>query len=213
MIDIDKSTPSQLLTVKSQRLTVKKTSVFVTLPILLASTLIGCDKPADTSAPIDTTTESVIVIDKQAKSQSNLETQSTLSNGNAETSTAITSNTAPPDWSQINTGVPKADVSTYHYPIAIDSEPVKSYANMFNITLKQAQHSLVLGTASNEALIPILEQLGDRYISHQLTDGETVKLIVQTTQDVPAATFDYVIKNEFAHGLVLPVEITPTTQP
>ena len=114
------------------------------------------------------------------------------------------------DKTHILTDTPKADTKTYNYPIALDSMAVKNYAKAYNITDKQAQHSMVIAMASPEVLSKILDQLRDgKYITHQLTDGADMMLIITTTPDVMADKFDYVFEDEFGQGLVLPVMIQP----
>lgn len=114
------------------------------------------------------------------------------------------------DKTHILTDTPKADTATYDYPINLDSMAVKNYAKAYNITDKQAQHSMVIAMASPEVLSKILDQLrGGKYIAHQLTDGADMTLVITTTPDVVADKFDYVFADEFGRGLVLPVIIQP----
>lgn len=114
------------------------------------------------------------------------------------------------DKTHILTDTPKADVTTYEYPLALDSMAVKNYAKAYNISDKQAQHSMVIAMASPEVLSKILDQLRDgRYIAHQLSDGADMTLVITTTDDVVADKFDYVFADEFGRGLVLPVIIQP----
>ena len=63
--------------------------------------------------------------------------------------------------------------------------------------------------ASNEALSKALDQLSDTYVSHEIIDGDDMRLIIHTTPDVAASSYDYVLSDEFAKGLVLPIEIKP----
>ena len=63
--------------------------------------------------------------------------------------------------------------------------------------------------ASNEALSKALDQLSESYVSHELTDGNDMKLIIHTTPDIAASRYDYVLSDDFAKGLVLPIEIKP----
>ncbi|STZ01255.1 Uncharacterised protein [Moraxella lacunata] len=114
------------------------------------------------------------------------------------------------DKTHILTDTPKADTATYDYLITLDSMAVKNYAKAYDITDKQAQHSMVIAMASPEVLSKILDQLRDgRYIAHQLTDGADMTLVITTTPDVVADKFDYVFADEFGRGLVLPVIIQP----
>lgn len=116
------------------------------------------------------------------------------------------------DWSHIHTKEPKASLTNYAYPIALDSQAVKNYAQAYNITDKQAQHSLVIGMASPEVLGKVLDQLKDgKYLGHRLTDGANMTLVITTTPDVVADKVEYVFADNFGRGLVLPVVIEPMT--
>lgn len=114
------------------------------------------------------------------------------------------------DWSLIDTKEPKADLTTYNYPIALDSQAIKNYAKAYNISDKQAQHSIVVGMASPEVLGKILDQLKNgEYLSHHLTDGADMTLVITTTPNVVSERHDYVFADNFGRGLVLPVVIEP----
>jgi hypothetical protein len=54
-----------------------------------------------------------------------------------------------------------------------------------------------------------LDQLSDTYVSHEITDGDDMKLVIHTTPNVAASSYDYVLSDDFAKGLVLPIEIKP----
>jgi len=86
---------------------------------------------------------------------------------------------------------------------------VRDYADFFKVDTATAQHNLTVSMASNEALSKILDQLSETYVSHELTDGEDMTLIIHTTPDVAASSYDYVLSDDFAKGLVLPIEIKP----
>ena len=102
-----------------------------------------------------------------------------------------------------------ADLASYGYPFAIDSQNVQNYADYFKVDNATAQYNLTVGMASNEALSKVLDQLGTSYTSHEVTDGENAKLVVHTTADIDASNYDYVFEEDFAKGLVLPIEIKP----
>ena len=63
--------------------------------------------------------------------------------------------------------------------------------------------------ASNEALSKVLDQLSTSYVSHGLTDTKDMTLIIHTTPDIAAGSYDYVLAGDFAKGLVLPIVIQP----
>ncbi|MGM8888617.1 hypothetical protein ACS8FD_22000, partial [Psychrobacter sp. 1U2] len=90
-----------------------------------------------------------------------------------------------------------------------DSQNVLDYADYFKVDAATAQHNLTVSMASNEALSKVLDQVSDSYTSHELTDGKDMKLIIHTTPDVAASSYDYVLSDDFAKGLVLPIVIQP----
>lgn len=113
------------------------------------------------------------------------------------------------DWSKVASGVQAADRASYDYPFAVDSQNVQDYADYFEVDKATAQHNLTVGMASNEALSKVLDQLSNSYTSHELTDGETVELIIHTIPEVNASRYDYVFEEDFAKGLMLPIVIQP----
>lgn len=126
-----------------------------------------------------------------------------------EANATTTSSSHDTDWSAIATNEKPAERADYVYPFAIDSQNVRDYAEYFNIDNATAQHNLTISMASNEALSKVLDQLSDSYTSHELTDGKEMKLIIHTTSDVAASRYDYVLSDDFAKGLVLPIVIVP----
>lgn len=113
------------------------------------------------------------------------------------------------DWQWIDTKEPKADLQTYVYPIALDSQAVKNYASTYQISDKQAQHSMVVAMAAPEALGKVLDQLQGKYLGHSFSDGAQMSLIINTTADVVGERHDYVFADTFGRGLVLPIVINP----
>ena len=113
------------------------------------------------------------------------------------------------DWSLVDSGTKPADPTNYKYPFAIDSQNVRDYADYFKVDAATAQHNLTVSMASNEALSKALDQLSETYVSHELTDGNEMTLIIHTTPDVAASSYDYVLSEDFAKGLVLPIVIQP----
>jgi len=113
------------------------------------------------------------------------------------------------DWSVMDSGEKPADLANYQYPFALDSQNVRDYAEYFKVDNATAQHNLTVSMASNEALSKALDQLSESYISHELTDDKEMKLIIHTTPDVAAGSYDYVLAGDFAKGLVLPIVIVP----
>lgn len=113
------------------------------------------------------------------------------------------------DWSLVASGTKPADPTNYKYPFAIDSQNVRDYAEYFDVDAATAQHNLTISMASNEALSKALDQLSETYVSHELTDGNEMTLVIHTTPDVAASRYDYVLSDDFAKGLVLPIVIKP----
>ena len=129
----------------------------------------------------------------------------------ADTAVSTTDSSAAKtmDWSVMDSGEKPADRANYQYPFALDSQNVRDYAEYFKVDNATAQHNLTVSMASNEALSKALDQLSESYVSHELTDGNEMKLIIHTTPDVAASRYDYVLSDDFAKGLVLPIVIVP----
>lgn len=117
------------------------------------------------------------------------------------------------DWTLLQTGITPIRPSDYSYPFAEDSTAVKNYAQAYQITPKQAQHSMTVAMASPEALGKILDQLtAGQYLGHYLTDGAKVRLVVVVADEVAAGEFDYVFADSFGQGLILPISIIPKSK-
>ena len=149
-------------------------------------TLTGCDNSADNSNG----TDSVDSSDKTSVTAA---------------SEAAKANTI--DWSLVASGEKAADRTNYKYPFALNSQNVRDYAEYFKLDNATAQHNLTISMASNEALSKVLDQLSDSYTSHEIIDSKDMKLVIHTTPDVAASSYDYVLSDDFAKGLVLPIEI------
>lgn len=156
--------------------------------------LTGCDNPTETANQTSETASQAA------------EPTVTTAEPAIQTSTPA-SNTI--DWSLVASGETPADRASYQYPFALDSQNVRDYAEYFDVDNATAQHNLTVSTASNEALSKALDQLSETYLSHELTDDDNMKLIIHTTPDVAASSYDYVLSDDFAKGLVLPIEIKP----
>jgi hypothetical protein len=113
------------------------------------------------------------------------------------------------DWSEVANGTAPVAADQFQYPFAADSQQVTSYMSFFKVDAPTAQHNLTIGMASNEALTQVLDQLGTRYVSHELTDGEDIQMIVHTTPEIAPSRHDYVFADDFAKGLTLPIVIQP----
>ena len=154
--------------------------------------LTGCDNSADNS----TNADSVDSSDKTSVT--------------AATPEAAKVNTI--DWSLVASGEKAVDPANYKYPFALDSQNVRDYAEYFDVDNATAQHNLTISMASNEALSKLLDQLSDSYTSHEIIDSKDMKLVIHTTPDVAASSYDYVLSDDFAKGLVLPIVIQPDSK-
>jgi len=154
--------------------------------------LTGCDNSADNS----NSTDSVDSSDKTSVT--------------AATSEAAKVNTI--DWTLVASGEKAVDPANYKYPFALDSQNVRDYAEYFDVDNATAQHNLTISMASNEALSKLLDQLSDSYTSHEIIDSKDMKLVIHTTPDVAASSYDYVLSDDFAKGLVLPIVIQPDSK-
>ena len=132
-------------------------------------------------------------------------------NKNTDTAVSTTDSAAAKtiDWSAMDSGEKPADLANYQYPFALDSQNVRDYAEYFKVDNATAQHNLTVSMASNEALSKALDQLSESYVSHELTDDKDMKLIIHTTPDIAASSYDYILAGEFAKGLILPIVIQP----
>ena len=154
--------------------------------------LTGCDNSSDNSNG----TDSVDSSDKTSVT--------------AATSEAAKVNTI--DWSLVASGEKAVDPANYKYPFALDSQNVRDYAKYFKLDNATAQHNLTISMASNEALSKLLDQLSESYTSHEIIDSKDMKLVIHTTPDVAASSYDYVLSDDFAKGLVLPIVIQPDSK-
>ncbi|WP_201616581.1 hypothetical protein [Psychrobacter urativorans] len=159
--------------------------------------LTGCDNNVDT---IDSTS-------KEVTEQTTTTTPESSKDGISATKDSALANTI--DWSAIASDETAATLANYDYPFALDSQSVHAYADYFKIDNVSAQHNLTVGMASNEALSKALDAVGTSYVSHELTDGDKVELIIHTTPDISASRYDYILADDFAKGLILPIVIKP----
>ena len=148
-------------------------------------TLTGCDNSADNSNGTDSSDKTSVTAASEAAKANTI------------------------DWSLVASGEKAADRTNYKYPFALDSQNVRDYAKYFKLDNATAQHNLTISMASNEALSKVLDQLSESYTSHEIIDSKNMKLVIHTTPDVAASSYDYVLSDDFAKGLVLPIVIQP----
>lgn len=176
------------------RIGLLKLTLVFTISITALLALSGCDNNSVT----DTANDSAKIAEKATVAEST----TAATNEDSALATDI-------DWSKVASGEQAAERASYDYPFDIDSQNVQDYADYFKVDKATAQHNLTVGMASNEALSKVLDQLSNSYTSHELTDGETVELIVHTKPDINASRYEYVFSEDFAKGLVLPIIIKP----
>lgn len=193
LLGINYATMIATVLFKRIRFMVKRLATMLIVTVASTATLLGCDNNSDTTIESDSAEQTATSLTDTENSNS-VETEAKI--------TAI-------DWSKVDSGEPAATVADYEYPFAIDSQNVKNYADYFKVDNATAQHNLTISTASNEALSKVLDQLGNSYTSHEMTDGKEAKLIIHTTADIDASSYDYVLAEPFAKGLILPIEIVP----
>ena len=148
-------------------------------------TLTGCDNSADNSNGTDSSDKTSVTAASEAAKANTI------------------------DWSLVASGEKAADRTNYKYPFALDSQNVRDYAKYFKLDNATAQHNLTISMASNEALSKVLDQLSESYTSHEIIDSKNMKLVIHTTPDVAASSYDYVLSDDFAKGLMLPIVIQP----
>ena len=172
----------------------------------MAMVLSGCQQPASSDNSHNESTSS------NAADSGNKVHDITAGSQDDEPDVTVNNGLSQPieiDWTKIDSGVEPVNPATFNYPFALDSQPVKSYMTFFDVDAKTAQHNLTVGMASNEALSLVLDQLSNRYVSHELTDGSDIKLVIHTTNDAAPSRYNYVFNDSFARGLTLPIEIRP----
>ena len=188
----------------------------LSIGIISGLLLLGCQPPsATTDSQSDTANTPDSTITSTNNTSNDIHTVDdknkahALAMSDTEAQNISTSLPITIDWSKIDSGVHPIDPDNFTYPFAVDSQPVKAYADFFQVTPAEAQHSLTVGTAGNEPLPALFEQLKEQYISHELTDGKEVRLIIHTTNNVAPSEHVYVFAEPFAHGLSIPIVIEP----
>ncbi|OBX63555.1 hypothetical protein A9299_00660 [Moraxella osloensis] len=111
------------------------------------------------------------------------------------------------NWALVDSGIKPVDKASFKYPFALDSEPVKAYAEMYHVDNETSRYNLTVGMAVNEVLSKVLDQLGTAYVSHELTAGKNSAFVIHTTQQIAPSQYTYVFAEPFAKGLTIPVKI------
>lgn len=173
----------------------------------------GCNQAPKTKADASTdNTESKTELKTDTNTDNNEQTAQQSQN-DSDTQPMMSTQDKPLEinWRALDSGEQAVDPKSFKYPFALDSDAVQAQAKFSGISPEQAQHSLTVGMASNEPLEKLLDQLADSYVSHSYSEKDA-KLIVYTTPNVTPSEYDYVIKHEFARGLILPIEIMPSPE-
>ena len=111
------------------------------------------------------------------------------------------------NWTLVDSGLKPVDKQQFNYPFALESEPVKAYAQMYHVDNVTSRYNLTVGMAVNEILSKVLDQVGTAYLSHELTAGKDSAFIIHTTSQVAPSEHTYVFAEPFAKGLTIPVKI------
>lgn len=184
---------------------IPKTPLIISLSVLIAACNSNSqqDSHQDGEQPTAATGQAADTsISADKKSPDALNTKDSEPADTAATPTQI-------DWSTLDTDTNQADLSSYSYPFAIDSQPVTAYADYFDLSPATAQHNLTVSMASNEALSKVLDLLSTTYLTHRLTDDEHMTMLVYTTPDIAATSYEYTFAKDFAKGLPLLIVVNP----
>lgn len=176
----------------------------VILNVVMVAMLGGCADPKTSKTDTTNNSDNASMSADNLKASENNQTKSAKAEALTDTTGKLQI-----DWSMIDSGVKAADKNNFEYPFALDSQPVVAYRDFFDVDAKTAQYNLTVGMASNEALSRVLDQFSNYYVSHELTDGENIQLVIHTTEDVAASQYDYILADPFAKGLTLPIVIQP----
>lgn len=170
--------------------------------LLMGGVLLAACQPASDNKAAQNSTASATVSATVASVQSPHHVASTVSPQAAQ-------NGAPKqiNWALVDSGVKPVDKASFKYPFALDSEPVKAYAEMYHVDNETSRYNLTVGMAVNEVLSKVLDQLGTAYVSHELTAGKNSAFVIHTTQQIAPSQYTYVFAEPFAKGLTIPVKI------
>ena len=180
--------------------------------LLISGLLLSACQPASDNKPAQNSTASATVSATVASVQSphhvaSVAVASTVSPQTIQN--GATQNGAPKqiNWALVDSGVKPVDKASFKYPFALDSEPVKAYAEMYHVDNETSRYNLTVGMAVNEVLSKVLDQLGTAYVSHELTAGKNSAFVIHTTQQIAPSQYTYVFAEPFAKGLTIPVKI------
>lgn len=176
--------------------------------LLIGGVLLSACQPASDNKPQQNSTASATVSTTVASVQSPHHVES-IAVASTVSPHQAAQNGAPKqiNWALVDSGVKPVDKASFKYPFALDSEPVKAYAEMYHVDNETSRYNLTVGMAVNEVLSKVLDQLGTAYVSHELTAGKNSAFVIHTTQQIAPSQYTYVFAEPFAKGLTIPVKI------
>ncbi|ATQ85713.1 hypothetical protein KSH_07820 [Moraxella osloensis] len=180
--------------------------------LLMGGVLLSACQPAIDEQPEQNSTASATVSATVASVQSphhvaSVAVASTVSPQTIQNGAAQNGAPKQINWALVDSGVKPVDKASFKYPFALDSEPVKAYAEMYHVDNETSRYNLTVGMAVNEVLSKVLDQLGTAYVSHELTAGKNSAFVIHTTQQIAPSQYTYVFAEPFAKGLTIPVKI------
>lgn len=173
-------------------------SMFIVTALLAACHPASTNQPTEQKSAASATTASA----QTAHQVASVTIASTVSNQADQTGAPKQIN-----WALVDSGVKAVDKTRFNYPFALDSEPVKAYAEMYHVDDQTSRYNLTVGMAVNEILSKVLDQIGTDYVSHELTAGKNSAFVIHTTEQIAPSEYTYVFAEPFAKGLTLPVKI------
>ena len=180
--------------------------------LLIGGVLLSACQPASDNKPAQNSTASATVSTTMASVQSlhhvaSVAVASTVSPQAIQNGAAQNGVPKQINWALVDSVVKPVDKASFKYPFALDSEPVKAYAEMYHVDNETSRYNLTVGMAVNEVLSKVLDQLGTAYVSHELTAGKNSAFVIHTTQQIAPSQYTYVFAEPFAKGLTIPVKI------
>jgi hypothetical protein len=176
--------------------------------LLMGGVLLSACQPASDNKPEQNSTTSATVDSVQSPHHvASVAVASTVSPQAIQNGAAQNGVPKQINWGLVDSGVKPVDKASFKYPFALDSEPVKAYAEIYHVDNETSRYNLTVGMAVNEVLSKVLDQLGTAYVSHELTAGKNSAFVIHTTQQIAPSQYTYVFAEPFAKGLTIPVKI------
>ena len=160
--------------------------------LLMGGVLLAACQPASDNKPEQNSTASATVSATVASVQSPHQIASVAVASTVFPQTAENGMPKQINWALVDSGVKPVDKASFKYPFALDSEPVKAYAEMYHVDNETSRYNLTVGMEVNEVLFNVLDQLAN---------------VIHTTQQIAPSQYTYVFAEPFAKGLTIPVKI------